>query len=81
MHKSFSRHFSKFYVLYAKRFVLYYLKVISDIFVLFCFLNLRESTFERSDCNGTRTHNRLVRKVALNHLAKLASLDKWLSVP
>ena len=28
------------------------------------------------DCNGTRTHNYLVRKRTLNHLAKLA---KWLS--
>ena len=27
------------------------------------------------DCNGTRTHNHLVRKRTLNHLAKLA---KWL---
>ena len=25
-----------------------------------------------SDCNGTRTHNHLVRKRTLNHLAKLA---------
>ena len=24
-----------------------------------------------SDCNGTRTHNHLVRKRTLNHLAKL----------
>ena len=30
-----------------------------------------------SDCNGTRTHNHLVRKRTLKHLAKLA---KWLSV-
>ena len=29
-----------------------------------------------SDCNGTRTHNHLVRKRTLNHLAKLA---KWFS--
>ena len=29
-----------------------------------------------SDCNGTRTHNHLIRKRTLNHLAKLA---KWLS--
>ena len=33
-----------------------------------------------SDCNGTRTHNHLVHKRTLNHLAKLASLAKWLSV-
>ena len=26
----------------------------------------------RSECNGTRTHNHLVRKRTLNHLAKLA---------
>ena len=29
--------------------------------------------------NGTRTHNHLVRKRTPNHLAKLASLVKWLS--
>ena len=29
-----------------------------------------------SDCNWTRTHNHLVHKRTLNHLAKL---DKWLS--
>ena len=32
-----------------------------------------------SDSNGIRTHNYLVCKTALNHLAKLASLAKWLS--
>ena len=29
-----------------------------------------------SDCNGTRTHNHLVRKRTLNHLAKLTKLTK-----
>ena len=33
-----------------------------------------------SDCNWTRTHNYLVRTWTLNHLAKLVSLVKWLSV-
>ena len=33
-----------------------------------------------TDSNGIRTHNHLVRKQTLNHLAKLASLTKWLSV-
>ena len=33
-----------------------------------------------SDCNGTRTHNHLVRKRTLTHLVKLDSLAKWLSV-
>ena len=33
-----------------------------------------------SDSNEIQTHNHLVRKRALNVLAKLASLDKWLSV-
>ena len=33
-----------------------------------------------SDCNWTRSHNHLVNKKTLNHLAKLASLAKWLSV-
>ena len=39
-----------------------------------------------SDCNWTRTHNNLVHKQTLNHLAKLASLvecsfiNKWLWV-
>ena len=32
------------------------------------------------DCNWTRTHNHLVHKRTLDHLAKLASLAKWLSV-
>ena len=31
-----------------------------------------------SDSNGIRTHNHIVRKHTLNHLAKLAA--KWLSV-
>ena len=31
-------------------------------------------------CNWTRTHNHLVHKRALNHLAKLAYLAKWLNV-
>ena len=33
-----------------------------------------------SDSNEIRTHNHLVRKRTLNHLAKLARLAKWLSV-
>ena len=33
-----------------------------------------------SDCKWTRTHNHLVRKRTLNHLSKLASLAKCLSV-
>ena len=33
-----------------------------------------------SDCNWTRNHNHLVNKKTLNHLAKLVSLAKWLSV-
>ena len=32
-----------------------------------------------SDCNGTQTHNHLVYKRPLDHLAKLASLGKCLS--
>ena len=32
------------------------------------------------DCNGIRTHNHLVRKQILNHLAKQASVVKWLRV-
>ena len=36
----------------------------------------RRDIWSLSDCNGTRTHNHLVRKRTLNHLAKLA---KWLS--
>ena len=35
------------------------------------FYTVRLSTFLLSDCYGTRTHNHLVRKQALNHLAKL----------
>ena len=33
-----------------------------------------------SDCNGTRSHNRLVRKRTLNHLAKLAFFFFFLRV-
>ena len=40
----------------------------------------RRDIWNLSDCNGTRTHNHLVRKPTLNHLAKLASLAKWLNV-
>ena len=32
-----------------------------------------------SDCNGTGTHNHLVRKRTLNYLAELAKLVKWLN--
>ena len=38
----------------------------------------RREIWSLSDCNWTRTHNHLIRKGTLNHLAKLA---KWLSVP
>ena len=40
----------------------------------------RRHIWSLSDCNGNRTQNQLVRKQTLNHLAKLASLAKWLSV-
>ena len=40
----------------------------------------RRDIWSLSDCNGTRTHNHLVRKRTLNHLAKMISLAKWLSV-
>ena len=33
-----------------------------------------------SDFNGIRTHNHLVCKQTLHHLAKLSSLAKWLNV-
>ena len=42
-------------------------------------LNVKEIR-KLSDCNGTRTHKHLVRNRTLNHLAKLASLTKWLGV-
>ena len=35
-------------------------------------VSFREIKNKLSDCNGTRTHNRLVRERTLNHLAKLA---------
>ena len=31
-------------------------------------------------CNGIGTHNHLVHKLTINHLAKLTSLTKWLNV-
>ena len=36
----------------------------------------RRHIWSLSDCNGIRTHNHVVRKRTLNHLAKLA---KWLN--
>ena len=52
-------------------------------FPLYNCLNVKEllarnscDIWNLSDCNWTRTHNHLVRKRTLNHLAKLA---KWLS--
>ena len=40
----------------------------------------RRGMWRLSDCNETRTHNHLVHKWTLNHLAKLASLTEGLSV-
>ena len=40
----------------------------------------RRDIWNLSDCNRTWTCNHLVRKRTFNHLAKLASLAKWLSV-
>ena len=52
-------------------------------FTLYSSLNVKEllarsrrHIWRLSDCNGTRTHNHLVRKRTINHLAKLV---KWLS--
>ena len=45
--------------------------------------SVKQLRWSLTDCNGIRTHNHLVRKRTLNHLAKfshLASLAKWLSV-
>ena len=39
----------------------------------------RRDIWRLSDCNVTRTHNHLVCKRTVNHLAKLSSLDKWSS--
>ena len=41
----------------------------------------RHKIWSWSECNWTRTHNHLVDKRTPNHLAKLAKLAKWLSVP
>ena len=46
-------------------------------FLLFFF---QQPIINISDCYWTRTHNHLVCKQTLNHLAKLADLAKWLSV-
>ena len=40
----------------------------------------RPDIWSLCDCNASRTHNHVVRKPTLNHLAKLASLAKWLNV-
>ena len=44
------------------------------------FVENRRKIWSLSNCNWTRTHNHLVRKQTLNHLAKLANLVKRLSV-
>ena len=56
-------------------------------FTHYSYLNVKEilaqnrrNIWSLSDCNGIRTHNHLVQKRTLNHLAKLISLAKWLSV-
>ena len=52
---------------------------LSDSFLKsFHFSNLIMKLF--SDCNGTRTHNQLVRKQTLNHLAKLANSVKMIGL-
>ena len=45
------------------------------------FARNRGDIWKISDCNGTRTHNHLVRKQALNPLTNLANLPKpvWLN--
>ena len=40
----------------------------------------RGEIWSLSDCNWARTHNHLVHKRTLNHLAKPAGLAKWFSV-
>ena len=51
--------------------------------LLYIVSSLEGTSYEKAqdtalcDCNGTRTHNHLICKRTLNHLAKLA---KWLSV-
>ena len=54
---------------------------------LYSYLNVKELLarsrrviWSLSDCNWIRSQNHLVRKRTLNHLAKLVSLTKWLSV-
>ena len=42
--------------------------------------NIAQKPIHLSDCNWARTLNHLVLKRTLNHLAKLASLVKWLKV-
>ena len=44
---------------------------------LISLLTVKDICSKLSDCNGTRTHNQLVHKQTLNHLASLA---KWLRV-
>ena len=56
-------------------------EIVAQIAFSICFSeHLRIAFPYLSDCNWIRTHNHLVHKRTLNHLAKLASLAKWLSV-
>ena len=55
-------------------------KWVDQFFWFFFKIRIQSKSFSQflflSDCNGARTHNHLVLKQTLNHLAKLA---KWLS--
>ena len=62
-------------------------KNIWPFFVYYSYLNvkkllarIRRDIWSLSYCNGIRTYNQFVRNRTLNHLAKLASSAKWLSV-
>ena len=46
----------------------------------FLYLTYLQAINTLSDCNRNRNQDHLVRKRTLNHLTKLTSLAKWLSV-
>ena len=74
-HNNYHIHHSIYHIYHIIWYIYIYIYIVIYIIVtqwdIYCSL---------SDGNRTWTHNHLVRQQTLNHLAKLASLAKWLSV-
>ena len=62
---------------FGKKYSEHFSLTVFSCHVTYAFARSRREIWRWSDCNWTRTHNHLVLKQKLKHLAKLA---KWLSV-